>query len=104
MIRIFSDGAVISYSQGDTFSLSVESESGFEVGAKLNFQVAESEEKESVIDKIFEDGNSVFEITLTEEEIKKLSLGRYVYKIIIMGPDDSVITRKSGELEVRWGA
>lgn len=104
MIKIFSDGEKISCSTEDTFLLTVESESGFEADVTLKFQVAENEESQMLVDKIFTPSGTLFKIELTKEEKQKLSLGEYVYRIILLGPDGSVITQKSGELEVKWGA
>lgn len=104
MIKIFSGGEKISCSMEDTFSLAIESENGFESGTKLKFQVAENEDGELLVDKIFTLNGTIFQIKLIKEEKEKLGLGEYIYRIVLLSPDESVITQKSGELEVKWGA
>ena len=102
MIKIYSGGEKISCSTEDTFLLTVEAENGFEMGTSLKFQVAKDEEGELLIDKIFSLNGTFFQIELTEEE--KPDLGEYVYRIVLLNLDGSVITQKSGQLEVKWGA
>ncbi|MBR6523639.1 MAG: hypothetical protein IKT39_03395 [Clostridia bacterium] len=102
MIKIYSGGEKISCSTEDTFLLTVDSENGFEAGTSLKFQVAKDEDGELLIDKIFSPDGATFQIELTEEE--KPALGEYVYRIVLMSADKSVITQKSGQLEVKWGA
>ncbi len=104
MIRIYSGGEKISYTSGDTFLLTAESCQGFEEDAHLRFQVAENEKSEMLIDSMFDLEEGVFNIELTSEQTEKLVFGNYVYRLVLLGADGSVVTRKSGELEVKWGA
>ncbi|MFA7636784.1 MAG: hypothetical protein WCX81_03370 [Monoglobales bacterium] len=104
MLKVYSGGEKISYTANDSFFLTVESEEGFESGTQLKLNIAETEEGEMIIDKVFGLNGGLFEIILTDEEREKLSLGNYIYKIVILGGNGDVVTRKSGELEVRWGA
>ena len=103
MIIIYSDGELITYTAGDTFSLNVSATDEFEQGSKLNFQVAENEQAESVINKIFDLTEDGFEITLSKEETEMLPIGNYIYKIVILDLNGKITTRKSGELIVKWG-
>lgn len=103
MIIIYSDGELITYTAGDTFSVDVSATDEFEQGSKLNFQVAENEQAESVIDKIFDLTEGGFEIVLSKEETGMLSIGNYIYKIVILDLNGKITTRKSGELTVKWG-
>lgn len=102
MIKIFSGGAKISCSTEDSFLLTVQSENGFEPNVTLKFQVAENEDSELLIDKSFSLKGTYFQVELTKEE--KPGLGEYIYRIMLLSPDGSVITQKSGEFEVKWGA
>ena len=102
MIKIYSEGDLITCTQGDEFSLTITSPDGFDDGTKLNFQVAENEEKESVLNLEFELDDGVFEITL--KDTQQLPIGNYIYKIAVVDPLGRVVTRKSGELVVKWGA
>ena len=77
--------------------------SEFEQGSKLNFQVAENEQAESVINKIFDLTEDGFEIVLSKEETEMLPIGNYIYKIVILDLNGKITTRKSGELTVKWG-
>ena len=104
MLQIYSGGEKISYTAKDSFYLVVESEQGFEPGDQLKLQIAETEESELLIDSTHQLKNSFFEIALTDEEKAKLTLGNYVYKIVVISGNGDVLTRKSGELEVKWGA
>lgn len=103
MIKIYCDGGNITYTAGDTFSINVSATDEFEQGTKLNFQVAENEQAESVINKTFQLIGGGFEITLSKEETEKLPIGNYIYKITIIDLSGNITTRKSGELTVKWG-
>lgn len=104
MLRIYSGGEQISYTAGDSFLFCVGAEDGFAEGTRLYFQVAENESADYLINKTFALAGDGFEIVLTEEERKKLSIGNYIYKLVVVDAEDVVITRKSGELIVKWGA
>lgn len=104
MLRIFSGGEQISYTAGDSFMLCVSADDGFAEGTRLYFQVAENENAGYIIDKIFALAGDGFEIVLTQDESEKLSIGNYIYKLVVVDAEDIVITRKSGELIVKWGA
>lgn len=103
MINIYSSGKQITYTAGDTFELSVLSESEFDSGAILKFQVAKNEESELLIDTSFNLNESGFIITLNDEEKEILTLGEYIYKIVLISASGDIITQKSGELIVKWG-
>ena len=104
MINIYSDGQQITYTAGDTFFIDVTSVEGFEEGTKLNFQIAENEQSESVVDSVYELSDGAFEIVLSDAEKERLSIGNYIYKIAVVDAGGDIITRKSGELIVKWGA
>ena len=104
MLKFFSEGEQIAYTAGDTFSITVTAEDGFNTDSILVFQIAEDESSQSLINKEIGLDDGAFEITLTESEKEKLSLGNYVYKITIVDSSENIVTRKSGELIVKWGA
>ena len=103
MLRIYSEGEQIAYTAGDTFSINVTAEDGFNADSKLVFQIAENENSQALINKEIGLNDGAFEITLTKSEREKLLLGNYVYKITIVDSAENIVTRKSGELIVKWG-
>ena len=104
MIKIYCGGENITCTAGDTFSIDITTADGFEPGTTLEFQVAQNEQEDSLIEKIFDLSSGEFEIVLSEEEIKKLPIGNYIYKLTVIDPGGIISTRKSGELTVKWGA
>lgn len=93
----------IEYSVNDTFKIRV----GMDVveEAYLDFIISENEES-SIINnryRVNSDGSS-FTVTLSDADKKKIPIGNYIYKIILNRADGSVITQKSGNLKVKWGA
>lgn len=86
----------------DTFVFTVESENGFEPGAVIKFQVAKDEDDKLLVDKSFNLDGTLFKIELNKEE--KPDIGEYIYRLLLLSTNGSVITQKSGELEIKWGA
>lgn len=103
MIRIHNFGEKISYTKGDTFELEVNGDN-FETGDTCLFIVAEDENAEPVVKSTFKLTDGSFEIKFTESERGKLDLGNYIYKIVITAISGDVITQKSGDFIVKWGA
>ncbi len=103
MTEIYNFGEKIAYTQGDTFELEVSSDN-FETGDTCLFVIAEDESAEPVIKATFSLQDGSFTITLTSSERGKLDLGNYIYKIVITSLNGEVITRKSGNFIVKWGA
>ena len=104
MIKIYSGGEKITYTAGDTFEISVSSAEGFEEKSTLLFQVAKSENEEFLVNSAFDLINDEFIIILTDEEKGKLPIGEYIYKLVLINEKSEVVTQKSGELVVKWGA
>lgn len=95
----------ILYTKNDTFEISVSIANGFASGSYLNFVIAKNEKLDAIIStthQLNEEGK--FVIFLTQSEIDKLAYDDYVYKITIFTPDAKIVTYKSGELIVKWGA
>ena len=96
----------ISYTKDDTFRLMLtpEDEGFFEEGMQLRFVIAKTEESEYIIDKTININSDLyFDVTLTSNETSKLELADYIYKMILI-KNNTVVTRKSGHFEVKWGA
>ena len=104
MISIYLGGEKISYTAGDTFVLSVASSDGFDERSSLKFCIAKNEESENVIEKEFLQENGQFNVELSADEAAKLTLGEYVYKLVLINGAGEISTEKSGELTVKWGA
>lgn len=97
----------IEYSTNDTFVFNVSpiNQETFADGSALKLIISNSETSEPIIEKTFSlNADNTFNITLTEDETDKLSIGRYVYKIIIIDESGVISTQKSGFLDVIWGA
>lgn len=105
MIKINKETSDISYSENDTFKLTVyRKNGGFEEGSELRFIIAQTEESEYIIDKTFNiNDNMTFTVTLTNTEKSRLRIGEYKYKMILI-KNNTIITRKSGYFTVKWGA
>lgn len=104
MVLIYSNGDKITYTAGDTFLMEVSSDEGFEDGAQLKLQIAESETAPLLVDATFNQVDGGFEVTLSDREKEKLTLGNYIYKLVLVSVAGEIITQKSGDLIVKWGA
>lgn len=95
----------IEYTKDDTFELTVFADNEIDAGTKLRFIIAKSETQEPIIDILYEMNNQAeFGIFFSEDEKKKILIGDYLYKMILIGVDGSVITQLSGDFIVKWGA
>ena len=104
MIRII-NGTDIQYTKGDTFRLTVSSKNSFNEGSQLRFVVARNEESDNIINKTFDlNGEGVFVVSVNETEREEMQIGNYLYKFILIAPDGTIITQKSGDFIVKWGA
>ena len=104
MIQIYSAGDKITYTAGDSFEITVSSADGFPIGAILKLQVAKNEIEPLLIDTIFELENEKFYVVLTDAEKEKLPIGEYIYKLVLVSKTGEIVTQKSGEMIVKWGA
>lgn len=106
MIEINKYNGDISYTKGDTFKLSITPafEGAFTEGTQLRFVIAQTEMTEPTIDKVFElNDDFTFTLTLSSNEISKLIIGDYLYKMTLI-KNNTIVTEKSGNFEVKWGA
>lgn len=94
----------ISYSVEDTFSLPISNDNGFEEGSTLRFDIADGENSTPIISNTYTLSNGMFNVTLNSTERKRLSIGNYIYRILIISATGSVTTEKSGDFIVKWGA
>ena len=96
---------IIEYSIGDTLKSAIKFVTNLENDSIMRFVISNNDTSYPIIDKTFlMDNNGIFTVELTPSERKKLTLGQYVYKIIINGVDGSIKTRQSGYFRVIWGA
>ena len=97
-------GDRIEYTKGDSFCIEVLCDEGFEAGDILEFAISPSEKSANIIYKKIPLSDGKFYITLTEDEIGRLAISCYVYKISVVSELSGRITHKSGEFIVKWGA
>lgn len=94
----------ISCSIEDSFLLPISNENGFEDGSTLRFDIADGENSVPIISNTYTLSNGMFNVTLDSTERKKLSIGNYIYRILIISANGTVVTEKSGDFTVKWGA
>lgn len=98
------NNSIIHYSLGDTFTMPVTNDTPFDDTDKLTFVVAENETSENKIEKTFSSAGGAFTVNLSKESLATLSVGVYLYKIIITDIFGNTVTQKSGNFYVNWGA
>lgn len=97
-------GDNLEYTKGDSFFVEVLCDEGFEDGDVLEFSISPSEKSANIIHKKIPLSDGKFYISLTGDEIGRLAISGYVYKISIVSALSGRITHKSGEFLVKWGA
>lgn len=103
MTKIYDCGERIEYTKGDTFRIFVTATEADE-GSTLLFVITKSEDANPVINDTFQLLNDQFEIFLTQQEVNSLSIGDYIYKLILTDASGNITTCISGDLYVKWGA
>ena len=95
----------ISYSVGDNFDLIIgpDDDEVFSTGDTMSFAVYKAETETPLFTKTVTLTDGEFEIVLTENEISKLPVGNYYYKIKYVSSGITV-TQISGNFIVKWGA
>ena len=96
-------GDNIAYTKGDSFYLEVLSDEGFEEDDVLEFTISPSEKSGYTVFKEVPLSDGRFCITFTQEEINKLSINDYIYKISVVSALSGRVTHKSGQFTVKWG-
>lgn len=95
----------IEYTRGDTFSLNITTSEGFDENSQLDFIVAENENSVPLIDNTYDlNSENGFTVTLATKDIDKLNYTDYIYKLTLHTPEGDIITQKSGNFKVKWGA
>ena len=104
MITIICDSN-IEYTKGDTFSLNITTSGGFDENSQLDFIVAENENSVPIIENTYNlNSESGFTVTLTSTDTNKFNYTDYIYKMTLHTPEGEIITQKSGNFKVKWGA
>lgn len=105
MVKIFQSGERIEYTQGDTFLIRISPEDGdvFPVGSTLEFVVAVESNKTPVIKNTYDLTDGVFDVSFSNKD-REVPYGNYLYKMVLSAVDGTIVTQKSGEFEVKWGA
>lgn len=92
----------IEYTHGDSFNLHVSSDVDISGTATLRLQINKDDEC-NVINTTFSQNESGFDVALTEEQKSLLVIGDYIYRLSIID-GANIVTEKSGNLKVKWGA
>lgn len=94
----------IEYTKGDTFELSVSADAVIDTGSQLRFIIAESELASPVVDNTYNlNSSGEFSLYFSENNKNALSIGDYIYKMILLTIDGKIITQLSGDFVVKWG-
>lgn len=97
--------STIEYTKGDTFRLTISTETSFSEGSTLRFIIARDETSSYLIDTTVSlSSDGCFVIELTKSERDKLEIDNYKYKCVLISIDGIIITQKSGDFIVKWGA
>ena len=94
----------IEYTQGDTFDLTVSADTAIDSGTQLRLVIAKDEKSNAVVDNTYNlNANGDFTMFFSEENKKALIIGDYIYKLVLLSVDGSILTQKSGDFIVKWG-
>jgi hypothetical protein len=93
----------ISYTLNDTFEFFATPDSAVEADTQIKFCIAKNQNDKNLIEKTYTATDNTFLIYLDTEDIDKLSIGSYIYKLTIIDVRGIIDTRISGELRVKWG-
>lgn len=95
----------IEYTKGDTFVLNVTTPNGFDTGTQLDLIISDNENNTPIINNTYSlNSDNEFAVTLTPAETNTLSYQNYLYKLTLHTPEGEIITQKSGNFKVKWGA
>lgn len=98
------NGVNISYTLGDTFELKVNAKNGFTENSTLRFVIAQNQTAEPLIKNTYNIQDGAFYVTLSQTDKEKLEINDYIYKLTLIGADGTIVTQKSGDFFVKWGA
>lgn len=97
------NGCDIAYTQGDTFEISLTLTNQTQTVVSVRFQIAQNDNDDIVINKTYSVSENAATITLEAVDKEKLTNGDYIYRMSVIGDDNSVITQLSGNFKVKWG-
>lgn len=97
------NGCDIAYTQGDTFEISLTLTNQTQTVVSVRFQIAQNDNDDIVINKTYSVSENTATITLEAADKEKLTIGDYIYRMSVVGDDNSVITQLSGNFKVKWG-
>ena len=97
--------STIEYTKGDTLRLTISAKTSFIEGSTLRFVIARDETSNHLIDTTVSlNADGCFVVELPKGERDKLEIDNYKYKCILISIDGIIITQKSGDFIVKWGA
>ena len=97
------NGCDISYTQGDTFEVNLTLTNQTQTPVSVRFQIAQNDNDDIIINKSYNVSENAATITLEAVDKEKLTNGDYIYRMSVIGDDNSVITQLSGNFKVKWG-
>lgn len=105
MVKILQESSMIEYTRGDTFLIRISPEDGdvFLDGSSLEFIVAEESSKKPIIQKVCDLTEGAFDVCFSNKD-REISYGNYIYKMVLRTVDGTIVTQKSGDFVVIWGA
>ena len=97
------NGCDISYTRGDTFEVNLTLTNQTQNPTSVRFQIAQNDNDDIIINKSYNVSENAATITLEAVDKEKLTNGDYIYRMSVIGDDNSVITQLSGNFKVKWG-
>lgn len=94
----------IDYTKGDTFELEITADE-VEPGSRARLQISTTGDTDTIIfEKLYACGDVGCTIVMDDDDIEKLRLGAYEYRISFITPAGKISTAMNGRLNVKWGA
>ena len=97
------NGCDISYTQGDTFEISLTLTNQTQTVVSVRFQIAQNDNDDIIINRSYNVSENSATVILETADKEKLTSGDYIYRMSVIGDDNSVITQLSGNFKVKWG-
>lgn len=97
------NGCDISYTQGDAFEVTLTLTNQTQTAVSVRFQIAQNDTDDIIINKTYNVSENAATITLEAGDKEKLAIGDYIYRMSVIGDDNSIITQLSGNFKVMWG-
>lgn len=94
----------IDYTKGDTFELEITADE-VEPGSSARLQISTTGDTDTIIfEKLYYCSDAGCIIVMDDDDINKLKLGVYEYRISFITPTGKISTAMNGRLNVKWGA